>query len=76
MFPRTGKKCLEEMDLEGKKKVKKQTPAVWDHVLFGLGGSGTGRNVDSPCVTEKYFFQRRLFLKEWVIIVGQLKPFK
>lgn len=64
------------MDLEGKKKVKKQTPAVWDHVLFGLGGSGTGRNVDSPCVTEKYFFQRRLFLKEWVIIVGQLKPFK
>lgn len=83
-FPELAKKkrCLEEMDLEGKKRVKKQTPAVWDHVLFGLGGSGTGRNVDSPCVTEKYFFQRRLFffsfffLKEWVIIVGQLKPFK
>lgn len=51
------------MDLEGKKKKKKQTPAVWDRVLFGLGGSGTGRNVESPCVTEKYFFQRRLFFK-------------
>lgn len=45
-------KSREEIN-SGKKRVKKKTPAVWDHVLFGLGGSGTGRNVESPSEQER-----------------------
>lgn len=37
-----------------------------DQDLFGLGGSGTGRNVESPSEQERNI--------SWVIIVGQLKP--
>lgn len=68
-------KSREEIDSE--KKVKKKTPAVWDHVLFGLGGSGTGRNVESPSEQQRNISSSGgCFLKEWVIIVGQLNPFK
>lgn len=58
-------------------KSQKETPAVWDHVLFGLGGSGTGRNAESPSEQQREISSSGgCLLKEWVIIVGQLNPFK
>ena len=73
--PKSGKEI--DSGTPQKRKLRKKSPAVWDHVLFGLGGSGTGRNAQSPSEQQRNISSNRAcFLKEWVIIVGQLKPFK
>lgn len=52
--------------MKKKTEVRKKTPAVRDQDLFGLGSSGTGRNVESPSEQEGNI--------SLVIIIGQLKP--
>lgn len=49
-LPKSGQEIDSEVK---KKKVKKKTLAVWEHVLFGLGGSGTRRNVKSSSEQQR-----------------------
>ena len=47
---------------------------MWDHVLFGLGGSGTGRNVDSPSEQQRIFLPVEAVFKGMGYYSWPVKP--
>lgn len=56
---------------------KKEKPVSVEPCSVWIGRFRNREECGEPkSAREKYFFQWRLFLKEWVIIVGQLDPFK